>query len=336
MWCADVTGRDDTANVNRLPGIDVSVVIPTRNRWSLLQAALASALAQEDVSIEAIVVDDGSSDETRERFSAIRDERVRVLRHERRQGHGQARNTGIAAARGEWIAFLDDDDLWAPRKLRTQLDAARREDAAFAYGDAVVIDMEGRTLELEGRLPNPDELLPRMLEENVLPAGASNVVAKRDLVQELGGFDPHLFQLNDWDLWIRLAGSGRAAACAEVLVGVRRHEGNQYLVDDLSKLPAEFEYLKAKHAATAAEQRVEMDRKRFTHWLASGHRVRGERGRAARIYARAAVDCRSPGLALLAARVAVGEWATGSSPLEPRAIPGAEWLSAYRDHPAHD
>ncbi len=312
------------------PRMEVSVVIPTRNRWRLLQTTLASALDQQDVTLEAIVVDDASTDDTGERLAAMPDERIRVLRHETRQGPGPARNTGIAAARGEWIAFLDDDDLWSPRKLRTQLDAALQQEASFSYGDAVVIDVEGRSLELEGRLPSPRGLLPRLLEENVIPGAASNVVARSELVRRLGGFDPHLFHLNDWDFWIRLAGAGSAAACTEVLVGVRRHGDNQYLVDDLGKLPAEFEYLRTKHAATAARHGVEADRKQFSHWLASGHRLRGERGHAARTYARTALACRSPGMAFLALRVALGEWATGSRPAAPQAVAGTEWLASSR------
>jgi glycosyltransferase involved in cell wall biosynthesis len=317
-----VTGRDP---------IDVSVVIPTRNRWPLLREALASALTQRDVGIEVIVVVDGSDDDTGDRLQAIGDERIRVLHHETRRGHGRARNTGVAVARGEWIAFLDDDDLWAPRKLRTQLDTAQRDGAAFAYGNAVVIDPERRALELEGSLPDPSGLLPRLLKENVIPAGSSNVVARSDLVRQLEGFDARLFQLNDWDFWIRLADAGRAAACTEVLVGVRRHQSNQYLVDDLDRLPSEFEYLRQKHAATAASYDVAIDRKQFAHWLASGHRVRGERRRAAWVYARAALACRSPGLAALSLRVALGEWATGSNPPStPRAVPGTEWLATDR------
>ncbi len=181
-------------------------------------------------------------------------------------------------------------------------------------------------------MPTADELLPQVLEENVIPAGASNIVARTDLVRSVGRFDAALFQLSDWDFWIRLAAAGRAAACNEVLVAVRRHAGNQYLTDDLSRLDGEFEYLRAKHAATAARFGVETDRKRFAHWLASGYRFRRERLRAARVYMRAAFSTRSPGLALLAVLVVLGEWATGSAPAQtPKAISGADWLSAH--HP---
>src|SRR5213592_4830183 len=112
------------------PGPEVSVVIPTHSRWDLLStAALPAALAQEAVVLEIVIVDDGSTDSTAERLAEITDTRVRVIRHERARGVAQARNAGIGAARGTWIALLDDDDLWAPDKLRTQLDTATSEGA---------------------------------------------------------------------------------------------------------------------------------------------------------------------------------------------------------------
>ncbi|MBV8991348.1 MAG: glycosyltransferase family 2 protein, partial [Solirubrobacterales bacterium] len=87
-------------------------MIPTRNRWPFLSHTLASALAQESVSLEVVVVDDGSDDQTPERLPAVGDPRVRVFRHERGLGVARARNKGIEEARGAWIAFLDDDDTW--------------------------------------------------------------------------------------------------------------------------------------------------------------------------------------------------------------------------------
>src|SRR5688572_3616095 len=109
--------------MSRLP--DVSVVIPTRNRWELLSTgALPSALAQEGVEVEVHVIDEGSSDATSQELERLNEPRVHVIRHDRPHGVAQARNAGIAAARGQWVAFLDDDDIWAPQKLRRQIDTA--------------------------------------------------------------------------------------------------------------------------------------------------------------------------------------------------------------------
>src|SRR5437773_12542953 len=98
----------------------VSVVVPTRNRPRMLATCLRARLAQVDVDCEVIVVDDGSSPPV----SARTDAHVKLIRHATPQGASAARNSGIAASRGEWVAFCDDDDLWAPDKLSAQLDAA--------------------------------------------------------------------------------------------------------------------------------------------------------------------------------------------------------------------
>src|SRR6187200_1386086 len=130
-----------------MPAPEVSVVIPTRNRWELLSRnSLASALAQVGVELEVIVVDDASDDGSEERLEAVGDPRVRVIFRERQGGQAVALNDGIEAARGEWIAFLDDDDLWSPRKLRAQLDATGPR-AQFVYGSMVAVDTSGNVLE---------------------------------------------------------------------------------------------------------------------------------------------------------------------------------------------
>src|SRR2546427_7128355 len=115
----------------RTRNAEVTVVIPTRNRSRLLPVAVASALGQEDVEVEVVVVDDASTDETPDLIADLADERVRVLRLSTRHGVARARNIGIAEARGGWLAFLDDDDIWGPRKLRWQLDAAQGDEDTF-------------------------------------------------------------------------------------------------------------------------------------------------------------------------------------------------------------
>ena len=97
----------------------VSVIIPTYNRADLVQEALASVKAQTFRDFEIVVVDDGGTDGTCEVLSAWRE--TRVLRHPGRRGVSAARNTGITAARGQWLAFLDSDDLWLPDKLARQI-----------------------------------------------------------------------------------------------------------------------------------------------------------------------------------------------------------------------
>jgi glycosyltransferase involved in cell wall biosynthesis len=177
----------------------VTVVIPTRDRWQLLStAALQAALLQEGVDREVIVVDDGSTDGTAEGLRSLADPRLRVIRHERPRGVAQARNAGIAAARGEWVSFLDDDDVWSPRKLRAQLDAAA-DGADFVYSIAAWLD-DALSFLYCPIPPEPVGLASRLLRWNVIWGGCSNVMARTALVRRVGSFDERLFQLADWDL----------------------------------------------------------------------------------------------------------------------------------------
>lgn len=127
--------------------LEATVVIPTRDRWAIFSgAALPAALGQENINLEVVVVDDGSADGTADRLPALDDPRLRVLRHERSLGVARARNAGIEAARGEWIAFLDDDDIWSPRKLQTQIDAGTAAGGAFVYAGVLFLDERKRFL----------------------------------------------------------------------------------------------------------------------------------------------------------------------------------------------
>src|SRR5262245_36981656 len=152
---------------------EVSVIIPTRNRWPILsRSALPAALMQEDVAVEIIVVDDGSTDGTRDGLERSAGESLLVLRNEVSNGVSAARNRGIEAARGEWLAFLDDDDLWAPGKLRAQVDRGRARRAGFVFSGAVTIDGDRRPIAYR-HVPDSDDVEPLLLERNVVPGGCS-------------------------------------------------------------------------------------------------------------------------------------------------------------------
>jgi glycosyltransferase involved in cell wall biosynthesis len=322
------------------PVPDVTVVIPTRSRWELLStAALPSALAQEEVEMEVIVVDDGSSDATPDALAEVGDPRVRVLRHERALGVARARNAGVAAARGEWIAFLDDDDLWSPLKLRLQLEAARAEDASFVYGGAAAV-AEDRSWLYSLPPVDPDVLATSLLSRNVLWGGCSNVVARTELVRAVAGFDERLFQLADWDLWIRLTQSARVAACVDVVVGCIVHPQSMLLTSE-EDVFEEFEYLETKHRAISKAQGGRFDRAIFTRWVALGHLRAGRRVRAARVYLAGAARHRDATNVARAVAALIGERsldtirrAVGRSDSDGRVVePSAEppWLRLYRE-----
>lgn len=263
---------------------DVTIVVPTKNRWHLLGPVLESALAQEDVEAEVIVIDDGSRTDAPSDLRALSAPGVRLVRHETSLGVARARNRGIAEAGGQWVAFLDDDDIWAPRKLRLQLDAAAEIGAAFGYTGVLALN-ERWELVTVAPAPDPDELDKQLLHQQVIPAGASNIIARTDLVRSLGGFDERLSQLADWDLWLRLAYAAQAAACPEYLVGWVKHPANMLLTKRQS-IFAELEYLAEKHEAASARLGVQFDRIGFVRWVASGHGRAGRRFQAAVLYAK--------------------------------------------------
>jgi glycosyltransferase involved in cell wall biosynthesis len=273
------------------------------------------------VDIEVVVVDDGSTDATYEHLSALDDPRLRIVRHEQPRGVAQARNAGINAATGAWIAFLDDDDLWAPQKLRLQLDAAEERDALFVYGGAAAV-AENRSWLYSLAPVDPADLRRTLLSRNVLWGGSSNVVVRSDAVRELGGFDERLFQLCDWDLWIRLALAGESAACAEIVVACIVHPGSMLLVSKGDVLD-ELDYLEEKHRAARQAHGVQIDRRTFTRWVALGRRRAGRRLESAATYMRGAVRNRDPGNVARAFAALLD-------------VPAREWWARLRGHPHGD
>lgn len=296
-------------------------MIPTRNRWSVLaDAALPAALGQDRVDQEVVVVDDGSTDGTADRLAALDDGRLRVVRHERSRGVAKARNAGIEVARGEWIAFLDDDDVWAPWKLRTQIDTGSAESAPFVYGASVALD-EGKRFLFGHSPPDPATLRLQLLRRNVMWGGCSNVAVRADVVRGLGGFDEQLFQLADWDLWIRLASTVRAAVCREVLVGCVAH-AESMLLTDRRDVFSEFDYLANKHRDSARAVGVAFDEAHFSRWVAGGHVRAGRRLAAARALLRGARRARSIGNVARVPAALVGASAMGLGSRLVARVPG--------------
>jgi glycosyltransferase involved in cell wall biosynthesis len=268
---------------------ELSVVIPTRNRWPLLRRALVSALGQRDVALELLVVDDGSSDDSPERAEALGDARVRVLRQPHR-GVAAARNHGIEQARAPWVALLDDDDAWAPDKCRRQLDALAAGGAQIAYTSNVVTDA---ALRFKRVLPAPD---PERVVESLLGSNTigtpSSVIARRDSLLDSGGFDPSFSVLADWDAWLRLCPGRRAVACREPLTAYVEHDANLHVVDTDAVLE-EFARLRRRHARLAAAAGARLGDVDWWRWIASSHRRAGRRARAARAYLEVGLRFRS-------------------------------------------
>lgn len=306
----------------------VSVVIPTKDRRELLMSGgLRAALDQVDVELEVVVVDDGSVDGTREALAAVPDPRVRVIRHERSRGVAAARNAGLTSARGRWIAFLDDDDLWSPAKLATQLAALHSAGASFAYSGVVVLDEAGAPTEIM-HAPDPSELRAALLQRNCMPAGSSNIIASVDTLRAVGGFDEELAYLADWDLWLKLARSASAAAVPDVHIAYVRHDARMVL--RRREAVAELARLRARHRGDGFRP----DGDSFLSWVAGEHRRSGRRLSAVAVYAHAAVAYRRPHqltrivATALDSRGAGVKRIFGGHSREQAAVPAPDWLAA--------
>ena len=214
----------------------VSVVVPTRNRSALLNEALASIKAEENdkIELELIVADNGSSDDTREvaqRFGAVC---VEVPT----PGAAAARNAGIKAASGEFIAFLDDDDVWVQGHLQRQLDSLREKQECIAIvGQAVPVD--GSLVPIHSPFPsslsNDGDAFSAFLAE--YPQIGSTIV-RAGALEKVGLLDERLLGDEDWDWHLRIALAGRVAFYPEPCVFFRQRPAGAN--DDLEWLRLGF------------------------------------------------------------------------------------------------
>jgi len=180
--------------------VRVSVVIPTYNRAALLSRSVDSVLQQSFPDLELIVVNDHSTDNTVEMVCSIIDERVRLVNHDGASGGSAARNTGIIAARGSVVAFLDDDDEWMPEKLEEQL----RDIEGF---DAVLCGAVQKGMNKEDRsFPDHDVTVDVLRRGFIYAGGTSNIMLRRECAAE-NLFDETLPNGQDWDFLIRLSES---------------------------------------------------------------------------------------------------------------------------------
>ncbi|MBE9179226.1 glycosyltransferase [Oculatella sp. LEGE 06141] len=182
----------------------VSVVIPAFNAAETIQATIASALDQTITALEVIVINDGSNDATLNVVDRIHDPRLKVLSYPN-GGLAIARNRGIAQASGEFISFLDADDLWTSDKLEKQLDALQQHpQAAVAYSWTDWIDTCGQFVRHGRHLSPSGNVYADLLVSNFLENG-SNLLVQKQALTNVGGFDESLPAAQDWDMGLRLA-----------------------------------------------------------------------------------------------------------------------------------
>jgi glycosyltransferase involved in cell wall biosynthesis len=182
----------------------VSVIIPTYRRAAFLRRAIESALSQTYAAVEVIVVEDGSHD-ARDVVSSFGG-RVAYVWQEN-QGAAVARNTGVAAAHGSWIAFLDDDDFWVPEKLERQLELVREfPTIGFVHANYFWFRNGRGEPRPEQRVQSiPSGWVTQELVLNRFSIGTSTVLIRTDLFRRVGGFNPAYRVVQDYDLWVRLS-----------------------------------------------------------------------------------------------------------------------------------
>jgi glycosyltransferase involved in cell wall biosynthesis len=270
----------------------VSVIIPSYNAASYISQAVESALSQKDgekdVPVEVIVVDDGSTDDTLRVLEGF-GPRVRVAKQSR-GGPYRARNLGAEMARGEWLALLDADDDWMPGKLASQLALADSE-TDFVYTDRFNFGDYGRTTERQSdsvKLWEGDVFEPLLMGNFIT---LSSVLMRKRAFERLGGFNTARRGVQDWDMWLRYAGSGGTVRlCREPLTRYRFHaeqmtnDLDQRAADRESVLRAALESERGRKLPSATTRRALAN-----VWsLAGWHAVERDRAKAVSCYVKAA------------------------------------------------
>ncbi|HVT36944.1 MAG TPA: glycosyltransferase family 2 protein [Nevskiaceae bacterium] len=261
----------------------VSVILPTYNRAHTLRRAIDSVLAQTHADLELIVVDDGSTDDTAALLASIADPRLRVERPPANEGAAAARNRGISAARGEWLAFQDSDDQWLAQKLERQMALAAADIGLVLCGYQVrdgtrSIHVMPRST-LGGGPAQVDAL-------DGWPIITPTWLVRRELLRELGGFRTDYRVFEDWDLAFRIIERCRVAAVGEPLLikfgssdalcanpRTLRDGLAQLLADHASRWAAEPQRLARRYAHLGALQFVSGQRQQSRASLARAARL---------------------------------------------------------------
>jgi glycosyltransferase involved in cell wall biosynthesis len=176
----------------------VSIVIPTYNRSAFLERAILSVQKQTYTNLEIIVIDDASKDATKDIINSFNDNRLRYIKHFTNRGGAAARNTGISASRGEYVAFLDDDDEWVESKIESQLKDILEYDGVLCSA-FIVGKKEGVKRYRKGVVDAKD------LRKGFIFSGGANIIFVRSKILKKVSFDESLNEGEDWDLLIRLA-----------------------------------------------------------------------------------------------------------------------------------
>ena len=203
----------------------VSVVIPTYNHSQYILATLDSVFAQTYPDYEIIVINDGSPDDTARALEPLVEQNKIQYLEQENQGQAAARNRGLALARGEFIAFLDDDDLWPPDKLEWQVEMLQdSDDVAVAGGSVHYIDDLGRYV-MQEPLREPQVTLEHLFCGSPFVSPGQTLIRASHL-RQIGGLNPALWGVDDYDLWFRILKHGKITISPKVSLYYRTHAAN--------------------------------------------------------------------------------------------------------------
>jgi glycosyltransferase involved in cell wall biosynthesis len=224
----------------------VSIIIPTYNRANFLGEAVASALGQDYQDIEVIVIDDGSTDETKSVLETFGDPRLICVRQENR-GRSRARNRAIAMARGAYITFLDSDDYYLPSKVGTQvafLDA--NPQYGMAYMSAFCVDDHRQALDETYRASVSGRIYPQIAFYHPHTITLPTVMVRREILAQVGMFDEAMQRFEDTDMWRRISKVASIAGIDEIGCHARTHVENKLASQDPTAIASAIDYYAAK------------------------------------------------------------------------------------------
>jgi glycosyltransferase involved in cell wall biosynthesis len=270
----------------------VSIVMPTFNRLQFLRAAVDSVFNQTFTDWELIIADDGSEGETAAWLEAsISPPRVKLLRLPHSGDPGALRNAAWRAARGEYIAFLDSDDVWRPEKLAVQVGSLERHRArGWSHTAFAAIDESGRLI-TGGRArwwwPAAEGWVLESLIKMETVIAISSVIVRRQLLEQVGGFDVGLPACNDYDFWLRAAGLSEVDGVRETLLYKRTHEESYYNATMvLEERKRALEKVLAAHSYGSLRSTLRRERAKLAAQLARNQAIIGSRWAALRTLAR--------------------------------------------------
>lgn len=270
----------------------VSIILPTFGRLKYLRQTVASVYAQTLHHWELVIADDGSDDETRWYLRTLgSDSRVRCVWLTHTGIPALVRNAALREARGKYIAFLDSDDLWAPEKLSRQVATLRlRTSCGWCYTAISHVDGSGEPLAepvFGPWLPCDGAVFERLVTGPVVIRTPS-VLAARELIVQVGGFDETIRSGEDYDLWLRLALASDVALLDEPLVQVRRHEANHTRDWEIAFAGRDRTLSKLQNTVdNRRRQLLRTERTRNALTLAATHASLGNRAQTLRVLYRA-------------------------------------------------